>query len=100
MQQPDPHQQPDPQEIDEKASLGLHPVAPLTIDEKAHFGLRYQKAIADLRPADVYERIHRIHRHVLNLEEKVIGKAAVDDLTEVEFLFRAFYTGRTRESFR
>ena len=70
------------------------------VHEKAALGLRYQRAIADLRPADVYERIHAIHKHVQALEEKVIGKTAVRDLTEIEFLFRAFYTGRTRESFQ
>lgn len=69
------------------------------IAEKAALGMLYQKAIAGLRPSEVYERIHQIHTHLVSLEEKVIGRTAVHDLNEAEFQFRAFYTGRTRESF-
>lgn len=69
------------------------------IADKASLGLTYQKAICAMRPSEVYERILAIHQHVLALEEKVIGRTAVHDLNEIEFLFRAFYTGRTRESF-
>lgn len=69
------------------------------IADKASLGLTYQKAIVAMRPSEVYERVHAIHQHIQALEEKVLGMTAVRDLTEVEFLFRAFYTGRTRESF-
>lgn len=70
------------------------------IHEKAALGVAYQKAIATLRPADVYERLHRMHRYIARLEEKIIGKTGVHALTELEFELRAFCTGRDRESFR
>jgi len=68
------------------------------IHEKAALGLQYQKAIAELRPADVYERIHEIHIHLMSIEESVIGRDAVMHLESAEHRFRDFYSGRDRKT--
>ena len=66
----------------------------MPIHEKAALGLAYQKAIANLRPAEVYERLHEIHRHLVAVEEHVVGRSAVKNLDSAEFKLRAFYTGQ------
>ena len=70
------------------------------IHYRAADGLAYQKAIAGLRPAEVSSRIRAIHEHIQALDEKVIGREGVHHLTEIDFLFRAFYTGRDRADFQ
>ena len=67
---------------------------------RAALGMAYQRKIADHRPVEVHELISQIHQHIQNLDDKVVGREGMASLTEIDFLFRALYTGRSRSDFK